>query len=151
MPDGNLLYRLKKAFSDGTTHVKFSPMELIEKLVALISRPHMHLVRYHGVLAPHASLRSRIVPKVKSKTTITDAEKREVTPQRIAWAKLLKRVFDIDISKCITCQGQVKVIAAVQEPGIIVKILEPLKIAVKPPFIAPARAPPQGSLAFGES
>ena len=149
--DGNLIYRLKKAYSDGTTHVKFSPLELIEKLVALIPRPRMHLVRYHGILAPNARLRSRIVPKVKTLTTMTEAEKREVTPQRIAWAKLLKRVFDIDISKCITCQGQVKVIAAVQEPGIMAKILEHLKIAVKPPFIAPARAPPQGSLAFGES
>ena len=149
--DGNLIYRLKKAYSDGTTHVKFSAMELIEKLVALIPRPRMHLVRYHGILAPNARLRSRIVPKVKTETTTTDAEKREVTPQRIAWAKLLKRVFDIDISKCFTCQGQVKVIAAVQDPGVIAKILEHLKMPVKPPFVAPARAPPQGSLAFGDS
>ena len=149
--DGNLIYRLKKAYSDGTTHVKFSAMELIEKLVALIPRPRMHLVRYHGILAPNARLRSRIVPKVKTETTTTDAEKREVTPQRIAWAKLLKRVFDIDISKCGMCQGQVKVIAAVQDSHVMAKILEHLKMPVKPPFIAPARAPPQGSLAFGDS
>jgi len=149
--DGNLIYRLKKAFSDGTTHVKFSPLELIEKLVALIPRPRMHLVRYHGILAPNARLRSRIVPKVKTGMTITDAEKRVVTPQRIAWAKLLKRVFDIDISKCGMCQGQVKVIASVQDPAVMAKILEHLKMPVKPPFIAPARAPPQGSLAFGDS
>ena len=150
MPDGNLHYRLKKIYSDGTTHVKFSPLELIEKLVALIPRPRMHLVRYHGVLAPNASLRSRIVPKVKTETTTMDQEKREVTPQRIAWAKLLKRVFDIDISKCFTCQGPVKVIAAVQDPAVIARILEHLKMPQKPPFIAPARAPPQGSLAFGD-
>ena len=40
------------------------------------------------------------------------------------WAKLLNRVFDIDVSKCTTCQGQVKVIAAVQDSQVIAKILE---------------------------
>jgi len=37
---------------------------LIERLLALVPRPRRHLVTYHGVLAPGASLRSRIVPRV---------------------------------------------------------------------------------------
>ena len=31
-----------------------SPQELIEKLAALVPPPRLNLVRYHGVLAPHA-------------------------------------------------------------------------------------------------
>ena len=34
--DGKILYRLKNCFSDGTTHVLFDPLELVEKAIALI-------------------------------------------------------------------------------------------------------------------
>ena len=37
---------------------------LIERLLALVPRPRKHLVTYHGVLAPGASLRHRVVPRV---------------------------------------------------------------------------------------
>ena len=38
---------------------------LIERLVALVPRPRKHLVTYHGVLAPAAGLRPRVVPRVE--------------------------------------------------------------------------------------
>jgi hypothetical protein len=38
-PDGKILYSLKTQYSDGTTHVLFEPMELVEKVVALIPPP----------------------------------------------------------------------------------------------------------------
>jgi len=57
-----LLYRLKHRWRDGTTHVLFTPSELVEKLAALIPPLRFHLVRYHGVLGPCASDRDRIVP-----------------------------------------------------------------------------------------
>jgi len=62
LEDGRLLYRLKHRWRDGTTHVVFTPQELVEKLAALIPPPRFHLVRYHGVLGPCASDRDRIVP-----------------------------------------------------------------------------------------
>jgi hypothetical protein len=62
LEDGRLLYRLKHRWRDGTTHVVFTPSELVEKLAALVPPPRFHLVRYHGVLGPCASERDRIVP-----------------------------------------------------------------------------------------
>jgi len=62
LDDGRLLYRLKHRWRDGTTHVVFEPAELVEKLAALVPPPRVHLVRYHGVLAPCASTRDRVVP-----------------------------------------------------------------------------------------
>jgi hypothetical protein len=38
------------------------PYELLERLVPLIPPPRAHQVRYHGVLAPCASARDRVVP-----------------------------------------------------------------------------------------
>ena len=62
LPDGRLLYRLKRRWRDGTTHMIFEPAELIEKLVSLVPPPRSHQVRYHGVLAPSASWRADVVP-----------------------------------------------------------------------------------------
>ena len=43
------------------------------------------------------------------------------------WAKRLNRVFNIDIETYETCQGQVKVIACIEDPGVIKKTLDHLK------------------------
>ena len=61
-PDGRLTVRLKTCWRDGTTHVLMERSELIDRLVPLIPPPRAHPVRYHGILAPCASLRSRVVP-----------------------------------------------------------------------------------------
>jgi hypothetical protein len=47
--DGNLSLKLKRPWSDGTTHLILSPTELIEKLLPLVPRPRAHLTRYHGL------------------------------------------------------------------------------------------------------
>jgi len=62
LPDGRLLYQLRRRWRDGTTHVTYQPVELIERLAALVPPPRVHQVRYHGVLAPCAGQRQRIVP-----------------------------------------------------------------------------------------
>ncbi len=61
-PDGRLALRLKTRWRDGTTHILMERSELLERLVPLIPPPRAHQVRYHGVLAPCASARDRIVP-----------------------------------------------------------------------------------------
>jgi hypothetical protein len=34
----------------------------MQRLAALVPRPRLHLIRFHGVLAPNAKLRPEIVP-----------------------------------------------------------------------------------------
>jgi hypothetical protein len=46
--DGRLLYELRHPWRDGTTHVGFEPLEMLERLVALVPPPRSNLVRYHG-------------------------------------------------------------------------------------------------------
>jgi len=45
---------------DGTTHIKMSPLEFMQRLAALVPRPRLHLIRFHGVLAPNAGLREAV-------------------------------------------------------------------------------------------
>jgi hypothetical protein len=54
---GQALYELANLWADGATHVLLDRLELSEKLCVLIPAPRTHLLRYHGVLAPHAASR----------------------------------------------------------------------------------------------
>ena len=59
---------VKNPFRNGATHILFSPLDFLGKLAALIPRPRHHLVRYHGIFAPNARIRKRIVPTKGKKT-----------------------------------------------------------------------------------
>jgi hypothetical protein len=52
---------------------------------------------------------------------------------RLGWAKLLKRVFNLDLERCPNCGGELKVIAAILERPAVEKILNHPR--------APPRAP----------
>jgi len=62
-------------------------------------------------------------------------------PVRLSWAKLLKRVFVIDMAHCPNCGGQLKIIAAILAQPVIVKILMHLGLQARAPPRAPARGP----------
>ncbi len=72
-PDGRLALRLKTRWRDGTTHIVMERHELLERLAPLIPPPRAHQVRYHGVLAPCASARDRIVPEPRLPTSGAEA------------------------------------------------------------------------------
>jgi Putative transposase/Transposase zinc-binding domain len=55
---GDVVLQLKSAFKDGTTHVVMSPLEFMQRLAALVPRPRLHLIRFHGVLAAQREIAS---------------------------------------------------------------------------------------------
>jgi len=67
----------------------------------------------------------------------------------MSWAQRLKRVFDIDIATCTVCGGSMKVIACIEDPQVIKKILTHLRgkeLYVDDVCLPESRAPPQGDL-----
>jgi hypothetical protein len=67
----------------------------------------------------------------------------------ITWAQRLKRVFNIDIETCKSCGGPVKIIACIEDPVVIEKILTHLErkdTSTAAPRLPPCRAPPQARL-----
>lgn len=140
-PDGKLLYRLKQEYSDGTTHVLFDPLELVEKVVALIPSPRANLLRYHGVFAPNFKDRKRIVPAHLEEATA----KKKARPNR-SWSELLKRSFAIDVLVCFACGGKMRFISHIEEPIVVGKILDHIGLQSEAPRIHPPRGPPQREL-----
>ena len=51
----------------------------------------------------------------------------------MGWARPRKRVFDIDVEHCPNCGGALKIIAAIEDPPVIVKILSHLGYRPAPP------------------
>ena len=112
---------------------------MCQRLAALVPRPRLHLIRFHGVLAPNVRLRAAIVPGPAQNTSKHAANHAQDAPARMSWARLLKRVFDIDVERCPHCGGDLKIIAAIEEPAVIVRILTHLGLPARAPPRSPAR------------
>ena len=66
-------------------------------------------------------------------------------PVHMSWARLLKRVFDIDIERCV-CGGKLKIIAVIEESAMIERILTHLGLRAQSPPRAPARCVAQDKI-----
>ncbi len=136
--NGDLVYTFTHPWSDGTTGIRLSPLELLEKLAALVPLPHVHLVRYGGCLAPHSHLRGAIRPTPRQQGL--DGEETPTGTPYWPWARLLGRVFGLDMATCPFCRrGSLRLIAVITQESVITRILRHLQLASVPPPIAPAR------------
>jgi hypothetical protein len=148
--NGMVRYQLKTPYHDGTTHVIFEPLDFISKLAALVPKPRVNLTRFHGVFAPNSKHRALVTPAGRGKDSkvkaIDDSQDRTPDERRASmnWAQRLKRVFDIDVETCAQCGGGVKVIACIEDPVVIKKILDHLEKQAVPEQgqLPQSRAPP---------
>ena len=87
---GQVVLRLKSSYNDGTTHIVMSPLEFMQRLAALVPRPRLHLIRFHGVLAPNAKLRCEIITSPAEHATdhSTDHAHSQGEPARISGHQL---------------------------------------------------------------
>jgi hypothetical protein len=154
-PNGNVRYQLKTPYRDRTTHVIFEPLDFIARLAALVPKPRINLTRFHGIFAPNSKYRARVTPAKRGRggrhATTADPEERTPAERRAAmtWAQRLKRVFGIDIETCPACGGAMRIMACIEDPDVIEKILTHLdaKTAeLEAPRRPLCRAPPQASL-----
>jgi hypothetical protein len=89
-------YQLKTPYRDGTTgdrrsHAVFEPLDLIARLAALVPKPRVNLMRFHGVFAPNSRHRVTITPSLRNKAKQalpTGQEKtRAQKHQSMTWAQ----------------------------------------------------------------
>lgn len=162
-PNGQIVYKLKTPYDNGTTHIVLEPLDLMSRLASLVPKPRVNLTRYFGVFAPHFKHRKLVVLRGKKEKTETDDKQTSPTCEtqkgekennptplqkalRLTWAQRLKRVFNIDIETCPKCSGKVKIISSIEDPKVIKKILDHLKLPSQAPTPWPAkssRGPPE--------
>lgn len=154
-PDGNLVWRLRRPWSDGTEAFVYSPLELTEKLAAFIVPPRVHLVHYHGVFAPNAAWRGEVVDaaEIRARRAAQEEEREAVLLRKrdrrrrrrvrigsawCPWSVLLERIFGVGGLVCPKCRGVLVLRAVVLDPGSASYILSTLANS--------ARAGPTGAL-----
>ena len=138
----------------GRRHADMSRDTFVARLAALVPPPRFNLVRYYGVLASQHRLRDALRPKqdepgrqlklFEAKPFVTaegvesfrfvregGAKQAQRAPSRIRWADLLARVFEIDVRRCPSCGGRLRVVEVV---GLELGVAE-----------RAARAPPVGA------
>jgi hypothetical protein len=107
--DGQVRLEPRHPWSDGTTDLVFDPVELLERLAALTPRPRIHLMLYHGVLAPRAAWRALVVRFGGTDSPAPTAADDDVVEHpdgadrchgsNYLWAALMRRSLD-RITKC---------------------------------------------------
>jgi hypothetical protein len=153
---GRIAVALQRPWADGTTHLVFTPMELLQRLVPLVPRPRINLLLYHGVLAPNAPWRREVVARAEPEASAGDAcpaatppdeEATAANPGRTrpkyrAWADLMRRAFEADVLSCPRCGGRMTVLATIEDPAVIHRILTHLGLSTDAKEALPAaRAP----------
>ena len=108
------------------------------RLSALVPRPRVNLTRFHGVFSPNSKLREHVVPQKH----VEEQESPKPKAYSMTWAQRLKRVFAIDIEMCEKCGGPVWIIASIEDPDVIQKILKHL--GLDQPGDPQNRSPPAG-------
>ena len=112
--DGRVALELKQAWHDGTRELVFEPLELLERLAAMTPRPETNLLICHGLLAPRARSRARVVaygrvvaePTAMAPALVAGAEGTTAKSGSRAWswAALMHRAFAHPIN-CNSCRG----------------------------------------------
>ena len=107
---GQVRYRLKTPYRDGTTHIVLEPVDFVARLAAVVPPLRVHLMRYLGVFAQHAALRAAITPAGRgpgARSRTRTADHPTSTHVAMQWAARLKRVFGIEkLEQCVRCGGR---------------------------------------------
>lgn len=146
--DGQIAFELSKPRWNGETHLVMDPLPFLRRIAWLVPPPRIHAIHYHGFLAPAAKLRSLVVPGRAVQLRVRGpleapacAAAPPTSPYYISRAKLLKRVYNIDLM-CPRCGREMRPIAAIEDPNELRRILTHLGLPADEPKLSPPRWPP---------
>ena len=137
---------MKRAYRDGTTHAISEPLDFLSRLAALVPKPKVNLTRIHGVFAPSHRPRAQIFPgKAEGECPHPDSAGlggAGTRSARLGWAQRVRRVFGIDVEHCDRCGGSMRIIASIDNPVVIDKVLRHVQEKGEHLAALQARGPP---------
>jgi Putative transposase/Transposase zinc-binding domain len=151
--DGRVRLLLRQPWRDGTTDLVFTPLELLERLAVLVPRPRINLILYFGVLGARATARAEVAGPGRA-ISLSESAPAEIEPAPAAdeptkvasrrnrtWAVLMQRTFGLDVLACPRCGGRLRLIALIEQPAVIKRVLGHLGVPTELPVRSPARPP----------
>lgn len=141
-------YSLRRRAPGPPPVLSLAPTDFLGRLAALVPPPRMHITRFHGVFAPNAKLRSKVVPS--DQISLAGHAVPRPPPARhyrTDWASLLRRVFAVDVLTCTRCGGRMRVLSFITDAAVARHILAHVGLSGSTPPLAPTRGPPQAEFA----
>ena len=127
----------------GNTVLVLDALDWIHAICQQIPDPRQHLTRYYGAYSNRT--RKALPPNDGSQTCVTAPKPPEpdfdkpCSPDRASWARLIRKVFEVDPLLCGKCGTEMKIIAVLTDPKVVDRIIVHLQ-QTDPP--AAPRAPP---------
>jgi len=113
---------------------------------SLVPKPPVNLIRYHGIFAPNKCPARGSQPAGRGRHQTSGTRAPAELRAAMTSAQRLKRVFNIDVEICEHCGAPLKIIAGIEDPAVIRRILEHLeRRGAEQRSPHPARAPPRSS------
>ena len=140
---GTVIYRSKMHAGLKRNFQVMSGAAWLELLCRHIPDRYEHLVRYvgwysnraRGERAKKGSPQADVALPPSGEQPSTEFSSRA----RAAWARLIRKIYEADPLECPKCNGRMRVIALIEDPGIIHRILDHLGLWAP---LATARSPP---------
>lgn len=122
-PDGiaKVIYTSK----DGKSSQTFDALDWLARLVTHVPGRYEHTVRYYG----YYSNKSRgMRKKADADEQIATIAPNELSPKQFAqsWARLIQKIYEVDPLVCPKCQGEMRIIAFIEDATLIQVILKHL-------------------------
>ena len=133
--DGSLLLQTPPDPRTGAAMLRLDPLELIHRLTLQIPDPKQHLVRYYGAYANRVRRLHRAAQKKQSGSGGTepaqdlrnpqgsDEESEFTRDRRKTWARLLRKVFELDPLLCPACGVEMAIVSVITDPQVVDAIL----------------------------
>jgi hypothetical protein len=131
----------------------FTPCDFIAAITQHIPDKNFQLVRYYGWYSnkmrgqrlKQADADDREGKAPVGEIEIIDVSKhRSRRPPSPKWRELIKKVWEADPLICPTCSCEMRIVALIDQHGVIERILRHLGLWDEGERLNPARAPPEG-------
>jgi len=131
--EGSYLLATPPDPATGATQLALDPLELIHRLAQQIPDPGQHLVRYYGAYANRVRREFRAAeeelegggaggPELGA-AAAPEAESEYASERRKSWARLLRKVLEVDPLLCPDCRVEMKIVSVITDPVVVDSIL----------------------------
>ena len=150
---GLVTYRSKTNIKHKRNYEEFSSVDFIARITQHIPDTGAQMVRYYGWYSNKSrGLRAKRAAEAAGKNQVDGVQIIDVSdyqPRRVAskkWRELIKKVWEIDPLICPKCQGEMKMIALIDEAAVVSRILKHMGLWLKSEPVRsqgwPERGPP---------